>query len=90
MLLRTLNALDALFAVDGAVKLERLASLESGSFVGDRSGLSLVTCTVLALKSFLRSKKNLVTIMQETHTINIIADIGNSNTKFSCFDRVFF
>lgn len=28
--------------------------------------------------------------MQETHTINIIADIGNSNTKFSCFDRVFF
>jgi len=39
----------------------------------------------------LRLEKDLVSILQEVHTKNIlIADIGNSNTKFSCFDRVFF
>jgi type III pantothenate kinase len=33
----------------------------------------------------------LISILQEIHKINnLIADIGNSNTKFSCFDRVFF
>lgn len=33
----------------------------------------------------------MISILQEIHkTNNLIADIGNSNTKFSCFDRVFF
>lgn len=36
-------------------------------------------------------KKDLISILQEIHKLNnLIVDIGNSNTKFSCFDRVFF